>query len=37
MPIPRIASFHWVRIMFGIEILFSYTYAKLRGGGHVKI
>jgi hypothetical protein len=29
IPIPRIANFHWVRIMFGIEILLS--------GGHVKI
>jgi hypothetical protein len=36
MPIPRIANFHWAWIMFGIEILFSYAYARLSGG-HVKI
>jgi hypothetical protein len=32
MLIPRIVNFHWVRIMFGIEILFSYAYARLSGG-----
>jgi hypothetical protein len=37
MPIPRIANFHWVRIMFGIEILFPYAYARLSGGQVAKI
>jgi hypothetical protein len=32
MPIPRIANFHWIRIMFGIKILFSYAYGKIEWG-----
>jgi hypothetical protein len=30
MPIPRIANFHLVTIMFRVEILFSYAYASLK-------
>jgi hypothetical protein len=29
MPIARIANFHWVRIVFGIEILRSPTFVRL--------